>query len=188
MVLTGLENSLVSGHPDWLLLDQQQADRHDDHSSDETEKAIVPFAVSAAGGKKLVEADVDHNSGDRGKAGAHDLGSNFAPRNPAQTKVADGGADGFGKPAQKRVGESLGPASRGIEKGNGDANSLRNVVKSDGDGNGHAHLRAFKSCEKRGQSLGKVVQGDGEGGEHGHAQEFFLVPVRDGGVGVMQGG
>ena len=148
----------------------------------------MPFAVSAAGGKKLVEADVDHNSGDRGKAGAHDLGSNFAPRNPAQTKVADGGADGFSKPAQKRVGESLGPASRSIEKGNGDANSLRNVVKSDGDGNGHAHLRAFKSCEKRGQSLGKVMQGDGEGGEHGHAQEFFLVPVRDGGVGVMQGG
>ena len=148
----------------------------------------MPFAVSAAGGKKLVEADVDHNSGNRGKAGAHDLGSNFAPRNPAQTKVADGGADGFSKPAQKRVGESLGPASRGIEKGNGDANSLRNVVKSDGDGDSDTDFRIFQGGEESGQSLGKVVQGDGEGGEHGHAQEFFLVPVRDGGVGVMQGG
>jgi len=147
----------------------------------------VPLAVSAAGGEKLVEADVDHNSGDGGKAGAHDLGGNFAPRNPAQTKVADGGADGFGKPAQKRVGESLGPASRGIEKGNGDANSLRNVVKSDGDGDSDTDFRIFQGGEESGQSLGKVVQGDGEGGEHGHAQEFFLVPVRDGGVGAMQG-
>jgi len=130
----------------------------------------VAFAISAAGGQKLIQADVNHDSCDGGKTCAHHLAGDIAAKDNPQAEVTDGCPNGFRQSAEERVGKGLSSASGGVEKRHRNADPFWNIVEGDGHGDGDPDLGIFQRGQKSGESFGKVVEGDGERGEEGHPQ------------------
>jgi len=141
----------------------------------------MAFPVCLARGDELVDADVDHDSGNTGEHDSHDLGGHDLSflEEKKDEPVGDQGPYGFGQAAQEGIDEGPGAAARGVEDWHRDADPFRDVVHGDSDRDGDADTRVLERRKKCGQPFGKVVDPDGHGGEKPHTEEFPMILFRE---------
>ena len=125
------------------------------------------FAVLAGGGQQLVDGNEDHDSCDDGEHAAHQRGRHERH----EDRPGEQSPDGLGQAGEEREPERLSAVARGVEDGDGDGDTLGDVVDGDGDGNGDAQRAAVDGGGEGGDALGEVMDGDGERSENPHAHQ-----------------
>ncbi len=150
----------------------------DDHASDKSKEAVVAPTIGAAGRQELIEADVDHDAGDKTEEDAHHLRRDDprrATHGQQQNGIGNQGAHHLSQTAEKGKDKGFPTIAGGVENGHRDANAFRNVVQCNGDSNGNTQTWVLQCGQKRDQALREIVNGDSQRREKPHPQQLIVL-------------
>mmetsp|Transcript_28600 Transcript_28600/g.84248 ORF Transcript_28600/g.84248 Transcript_28600/m.84248 type:complete len:571 (-) Transcript_28600:12-1724(-) len=157
-------------------VEERQRCGHDGQPDDEgVGNDTILGVVPVRRGQQFLQRDDEHHSGDDPEQRPEHV---FIELGRAQQRPPDPGGEGLGQSREQPEQEPPHAAPRGVVDGESDAQSLGDVVQTNGHREDAADFGVVDAGDEGGQSLGEVVEGDGEGRAESRPEE----PIALGGV------
>eukprot|EP00449_Zooxanthella_nutricula_P031585 CAMPEP_0198491446 /NCGR_PEP_ID=MMETSP1462-20131121/2787_1 /TAXON_ID=1333877 /ORGANISM="Brandtodinium nutriculum, Strain RCC3387" /LENGTH=194 /DNA_ID=CAMNT_0044220051 /DNA_START=204 /DNA_END=785 /DNA_ORIENTATION=+ len=157
--------------------EEAQRQRHHGHAHhDAARDEPVGGVVLVSGGQKLQDDNHDHHARDQPEQDAVDALIHVVPA-AFDDGPSDKSADWLGKAGKQSPQEASQARVGRIIDWQRHAQALRDVMDTDGNGQGDADRRVRQGADERREALGEVVDRDGDRRVDAHRLELLLVPL-----------
>lgn len=160
---------------DGITIEENQADGQAAHAGHQAIDRFVTLRVALGGRQQFVQRQEHHHPGDQAEYPAE----GGVVEDAGQGEIANRGPHRFGQAGQQAGTEGVDLVLRGEVHRDGDRDAFGDVVDGDGEGQRHAHRRAFQSGKKGGQAFREVVRSDRDRGQQADPLDIGLVVVAE---------